>query len=352
VNSKPGNQLSSKDGPVLVTGHTGFKGAWLTQLLEYLDVEVVGLSLPAEKDSLYFRNTALSKIPEVFGDIRDFSVITKTLKRFRPSTIVHLAAQPLVLESYKSPIETFATNVMGTANLLESSIRTNYVENILVVTTDKVYQNNESSKVFSEGDPLEGKDPYSASKVGTESVARAWRNLSEKISGPNISVARAGNVIGGGDYARDRLFPDLVRSLISNTELEVRNPESTRPWQHVLDPLLGYIRFLEHPNFGNIRALNFGPTSESLKVREVIAIAENAYGEKFNVSLANKSEERNEEARNLDLNSSLAGTTLNWRSKFTQETSIILTMLWWKKIINGSHSAKDACLQDIEQILD
>ncbi len=351
MDSKPGDQLSSKVGPVLVTGHTGFKGAWLTQLLEHLGVPVVGLSLPAEKDSLYLRNNSLGKIPEVFGDIRDISVIAKTLETFRPSTIIHMAAQPLVLESYKTPIETFATNVMGTANLLESSIRTNYVENILVVTTDKVYKNKENSKAFSEDDPLEGRDPYSASKVGTEAVANAWQNLSQKISGPKISIARAGNVIGGGDFAKDRLFPDLVRSIISNTEMEVRNPESTRPWQHVLDPLLGYIKFLEHPNFGDIKALNFGPTSESLKVRDVIAVAERAYEIKIKMLVSEDAGSNYDEAKTLDLNPQLAATTLNWHPLLTQEQSIVMTMTWWKKILNNLQSAENACQDDISSIL-
>lgn len=351
MDSKPGEQLSSKVGPVLVTGHTGFKGTWLTQLLEHLGVPVVGLSLPAEQDSLYLRNNSLGKIPEIFGDIRDISVIAKALETFRPSTVIHMAAQPLVLESYRSPIETFATNVMGTANLLESSLRSNHVENILVVTTDKVYRNSENSKAFSEDEPLEGKDPYSASKVGTEAVANAWRTLSQKNSGPNISVARAGNVIGGGDFAKDRLMPDLIRAIILNKELEIRNPESTRPWQHVLDPLLGYIKFIEHPNFGDIKALNFGPITSSIKVKNVIEIAQHAYGAKVKVLVTGAEGAKNHEAKNLELDSKLAKTMLKWQPVFTQEQSIALTMIWWKKILNSTQSSENACQDDINQIL-
>ncbi len=345
---KPGERLSSKAGPILVTGHTGFKGTWLTQLLEHLGVPVVGLSLPAEHGSLYLRNNSLGKIPEVFGDIRDISVITKTLEKFRPSTIIHMAAQPLVLESYKIPLETFSTNVMGTANLLESSIHTNYVENILVVTTDKVYRNRENSKSFSEEDSLEGKDPYSASKVGTEAVASAWRNLSQKISGPNISVARAGNVIGGGDFAKNRLFPDVIRSILSKTEIEVRNPQSTRPWQHVLDPLLGYIKFLEHPNYGDIQALNFGPTSRSLSVKEAMLIVQKTYGKDLKFTFGNPGTTHIAEAALLELNATKAKQILGWSPLFTQEQSIESTMSWWMQILNGACSSNAACQNDIE----
>ena len=211
-----GQGLRELPGPLLLTGHTGFKGTWMTFLLEHLNVPVIGYALPAEEDSLYARSIRTGSITEVFGDIRDYRKLEHFIDQGKPSVIVHMAAQPLVLKSYDSPLETFDVNVMGTANLLDIAFKRDYIKTILVVTTDKVYRNDNMGNPFSENDSLEGKDPYSASKVGTEAVVKAWQQIASTTGGPRVVSVRAGNVIGGGDYARDRIIPDIIRGIISN----------------------------------------------------------------------------------------------------------------------------------------
>ena len=197
------------------------------------------------------------------------------IKDVRPSAIIHLAAQPLVLKSYQDPLETFQTNCMGTANVLKAAFETPSVEIVLVITTDKVYRNDNSGRRFVESDPLEGKDPYSASKVAAEAVCAAWQQISKISGGPKVLVARAGNVIGGGDFAKDRLIPDVIRAVSLGNPIKIRNPLATRPWQHVLDPLIGYLKYMEHgletPNAEP--SLNFGPLEPSLQVNAVLEIA-------------------------------------------------------------------------------
>ena len=264
MNSNFGESLRRLPGPILVTGHTGFKGTWLTLLLETLGIRVVGISLPPESDSLYSLMARKNKIEEKFIDIRNLSDLHRTIQKFSPSAVLHMAAQPLVLESYESPLLTFETNVSGSANLFQSCLETSSVKSIGVITTDKVYKNLGSGRAFTESDPLEGRDPYSASKVGTESVVTAWREISLNNSGPQIFSLRAGNVLGGGDRATNRLLPDIVKSKLYGSPLLVRNPRSTRPWQHVLDPLHGYLLALEKSLSNEIApAYNFGPESKS-----------------------------------------------------------------------------------------
>ena len=271
--------LRSNSGPVLVTGHTGFKGTWLTLLLEKLGVEVVGFSLSPEKDSLFDRAGRTGAIKEVFADIRDYELLNTYITSIKPSAIIHMAAQPLVLESYRLPKETFDVNVMGTVNVLDSAFKTDSVQAIVVVTTDKVYRNDNSGRAFIESDPLEGKDPYSASKVGTEAAVAAWQQIQRISGGPKVVAVRAGNVIGGGDWGDNRLLPDLIRSFSSGQKMAVRNPASTRPWQHVLDPLGGYISALEAILGGEkISSVNFGPDTQSIAVSEVVKIAVETWG--------------------------------------------------------------------------
>jgi CDP-glucose 4,6-dehydratase len=234
-----GQRLRELPGPVLLTGHTGFKGTWMTFLFEQLKIPVVGYSLPPEKDSLYDRASRTGAIPEKFADIRDYVGLEEFIDFHKPSTIIHMAAQPLVLRSYESPRETFDVNTMGTVNVLDIAFKKAFVQAIIVVTTDKVYRNDNSGRAFVETDALEGKDPYSASKVGTEAVVSAWQQISRVSGGPCVVSVRAGNVIGGGDFAENRLIPDLVRSSLSSKVLNIRNSENVRPWQHVLEPLQG-----------------------------------------------------------------------------------------------------------------
>jgi len=340
------------DGPVLVTGHTGFKGTWLTFLLEELGVEVVGYSLPPQADSLYDRTMRQGKIVEEFRDIRDLNSIHAFIQRTEPSAVIHLAAQPLVIDSYKAPLETFETNVMGTVNTLEASFKLKEIKAFIAITTDKVYRNDNAGTAFTEGDALAGKDPYSSSKVGSEAAIAAWQEISKSFGGPKVVAARAGNVIGGGDWAQNRLIPDLMRGFSRGEVVQVRNPSSTRPWQHVLDPLLGYLYSLQEVlSGGNIESINFGPTEPSLTVAEVVEIASRCWGKSADVVLK-PSMETLYEANKLDLNSGLARELLDWKPVWTQARAVETTTEWWKDLFLKKISPLDLCKRDIMHALE
>jgi len=343
------SQLARLSGPVLITGHTGFKGTWMTLFLESLGVETIGVALPAEKDSLYTRLARQGVISEEFIDIRDFENIKKLIKKHEPSAIFHLAAQPIVLESYKSPRETFEINTMGTVNILEAAFEVDSVRSIGIVTTDKVYKNLSHGRKFTEEDVLGGKDPYSASKVGAESAVSAWQHISAIQGGPNIISLRAGNVIGGGDFSPNRLIPDLVRGIINGSDVEIRNPLSTRPWQHVLDPICGYISAVERNLTNNdVPAFNFGPTEPSISVSEVTKIFSREIENDAKVVLSESAPEQASEILNLDLDSSLAREVLGWQPVFNQEQAIVSTAKWWKQVIKNPRSINSAVQEDLE----
>jgi CDP-glucose 4,6-dehydratase len=347
-----GTHLTALEGPILVTGHTGFKGTWLTLLLEKLGIPVVGISLPPTEDSLFTRAKRTGQIEEKFQDIRDSGSVRKVIATFKPSAIFHLAAQPLVLESYKSPLQTFETNVMGTSNVLDAAFREKSVQAIVVVTTDKVYRNNNLGDAFIESDPLAGKDPYSASKVGTESAVAAWQQISKVSGGPKVLSVRAGNVIGGGDWANERLLPDLIRGFDSGKLVQVRNAESTRPWQHVLDPLKGYVMALEGLLNGiNYEALNFGPNFQSLTVREVVEIARKEWAQETRLEYLPQNLGSIEEAEKLQLDSRLARERLAWAPHWSQEEAVISTVQWWIKVLNSSRIPTEACEENLIELL-
>ena len=351
MENRLGSGLKALSGPVLITGHTGFKGTWMTLLLEELGIETVGISLPPTKDSLYERSERRGVIEEEFVDIRDFKSLGKAVTRYKPSAIFHMAAQPLVMESYKTPRETFDTNVMGTANLLSAALNHESVQVISVITTDKVYKNENSGRRFLESDPLAGKDPYSASKVGTEAVVSAWQQIVDVEGGPRIISVRAGNVIGGGDFAENRIIPDLVRGIISSKPVEIRNPLSTRPWQHVVDPLCGYVQALEYSlSGGEIRQFNFGPTENSLSVQAVIDIFSKKFPDSLNLSINSSNETKKMEAIELDLDSSSANNLLNWLPKLNQIQAIEKTAEWWELILKNLLSPNDACRNEIKSV--
>ena len=347
-----GKRLRELSGPILITGHTGFKGSWLTLLLEQLDVPVIGLSLPPEADSLFARARRTGKITESFIDIRDYNLVQQFITSNQPSAVIHMAAQPLVLASYSTPRETFDTNVMGTVNVLESSFKTDSVQAVVVVTTDKVYRNNNSGIAFIESDPLAGKDPYSASKVGAEAVVAAWQQISKVSGGPKVLSVRAGNVIGGGDWAENRIVPELIRGFSTQNLVPIRNPLSTRPWQHVLDPLRGYVMALEATLSGSaIDTLNFASDSRSLSVREIVNISRKNWPSLTSVDFLDSSQSESIEAISLQLDSSLARNILNWNSRWGQEESVVATIEWWDKVLNRSISPVDACQSDIEFLM-
>jgi CDP-glucose 4,6-dehydratase len=346
-----GTTLSRLPGPVLITGHTGFKGAWLTILLAKLGIPTVGYSLEPEKGSLFQRAEFTGRIPEVFSDIRNPEALESFIKLHKPSGVIHMAAQPLVLASYENPFETFDINVMGTANLLETSFKHEFIQGIVVVTTDKVYKNDNSGRKFIETDPLEGKDPYSASKVGTEAVVAAWQQISKTQGGPKVVSVRAGNVIGGGDFAENRIVPDLVRSiLMKKQDVEIRNPESTRPWQHVLDPLTGYILALEATlNGRSEKSYNFAPDGENLSVKEVAESFISLSGQK--VKLIAQNPIKPLEALTLNLDATKAKKELMWKCFWSQSESIRQSFEWWNKVINLKISPVTACNDEISYLM-
>ena len=346
-----GQRLRDLPGPLLLTGHTGFKGTWMTFLLEHLKVPVVGYSLPAEKDSLYDRAERTGAIPEALADIRDYEELERFIHLHKPSTIIHMAAQPLVLKSYESPRETFDVNVMGTVNVLDIAFKRDFVKVIIVVTTDKVYRNDNSGRVFIESDPLEGKDPYSASKVAAEAVIAAWQQVGIANGGPKVISVRAGNVIGGGDFSDNRIIPDLVRGSISKKKVRIRNPESVRPWQHVLDPLVGYLMLLDHIMSGHtLKSLNFGTSQESIEVIDVAKTFKKNLLVDFEIE--ETSRESIKEAINLKLDSTKAYQVINWRNQFTAIESIELTAKWWNQVLNFNANALDLCRLEIKRYVD
>lgn len=338
--------LKKLDGPILLTGHTGFKGTWMSFLLEKLEIPVIGYSLPPVNDSLFTWSSRLGVIPETFSDIRDYETLREFIFKFRPSAIIHMAAQPLVLESYKNPLETFQVNATGTANILDIASRTNFVEAIIVVTTDKVYRNENYGRAFTETDPLEGKDPYSASKVGAEAAVTAWQSLSRFSESSKIVSVRSGNVVGGGDWAYDRLIPDLIRGYLNNEATLIRSIESTRPWQHVLDPLRGYLLALEYLlSGGDFKSMNFGPSENSLSVSDVIDIGRKHLDLKFKEHKLEPSTQ-SREANLLSLDAKYAYKTLGWELNWSQEVALERTFSFWSSIISQKSTHVEAISAD------
>jgi len=350
VNQLQLSHINQDLGPILVTGHTGFKGTWLTMLLEQFGVEVIGLSLPADPESLYTRAKRLGKIQEDFFDIRDEKKVDNFIGRIKPRVIMHLAAQSLVLESYKNPKITFDVNVGGLVNLLNSFGQIDSANVMLVSTTDKVYENVGTGRSFTESDCLRGKDPYSASKVAAENAIIAWRELLKNNKNKKILTARAGNIIGGGDFSENRLLPDIIRAFNSESNLEIRNPLSTRPWQHVLDPLAGYLKMIDNAISGSkINTLNFGPSSKSLSVMEVVEFATEFWPSKSKITYNGVN--TYSESVLLELNSNLASRELDWKPIWSQKEAVIKSIAWWKDVLGGHATAAERCNLDILKFL-
>lgn len=321
---------------VLVTGHSGFKGSWLSLWLVRLGAVPLGLSLPAQNEAESERLVFLADVmPGSACDIRDAGATQAALEQFAPEIVLHLAAQPLVRLSYRDPRLTFETNVMGTLNLLEAVRAQPSVRSVVIATTDKCYENREWPWPYREIDPLGGHDPYSASKACTEILAASWR-ASFAVSPERpiaIATARAGNVIGGGDWAQDRLVPDAVRAFCSGETLAVRNPAATRPWQHVLDALCGYLLLAERLHADGNRfaeAWNFGPDSSAERpVSEVMEVLTPFWGEDASWQAHHASGPH--EASRLALDSSKARQRLGWRPRLDFEAAIALTAHWYRR---------------------
>lgn len=319
---------------ILVTGHTGFKGTWLTRILTLMGANVYGLALEPQSNSMFSRFTEIGMKSHSFIDIREAKKVSEYFSANSFHGIFHLAAQPLVLTSYEEPLETFQTNVLGTANILQSSLTNNTIQWAIVVTTDKVYKNTNDPQGYQEDNELQGSDPYSASKVCTEMVAIAWRNLAE-LYGSNIRICtvRAGNVIGGGDISANRLLPDLINSFKTSSIARIRNPNAIRPWQHVIDPLCGYMLLAKHlaTSASYPHTLNFGPSDESkLTVQEVsnVACALWPGSKRYSIEIQM---DRPREAQNLWLNSGKAREILGWENKLSAEKAISWTIEWERR---------------------
>lgn len=316
---------------VLVTGHTGFKGTWLSLWLQELGANIAGLSLaPATQPN--HREILKQDIQESICDIRDTTAVTKVLAHAKPEIVFHLAAQPLVRRSYQDPLETWSTNVNGTANLLEACRKTSSVQTVIVITTDKVYENKEWPWGYRETDRLGGYDPYSASKAATELVVNSFRkSFFNTSSSPLLATARAGNVIGGGDWSADRLIPDLIRSVQSGCSLEIRSPQATRPWQHVLECLSGYLllgqRLLEGRSvFAD--AWNFGPEPDSNRtVAEVLSSLKRYWPQ---MEWHKTADTQPHETNLLYLDSAKAKRELQWHPVWSLEEGLSATADWYR----------------------
>lgn len=331
---------------VFITGHTGFKGAWLCIILKYLNSTIYGYALKPEKNSLFIKSQIGGNLTSnTYSDIRDVNKLKKKIKQSKAEIIFHLAAQPLVLESYKKPLKTFSTNIIGTLNLLECIRENKSIKSVVIITTDKVYKINKKNINYKEVDQLGGFDPYSASKVGAEIVVESYiKSFFENSNLQNrISTARAGNVIGGGDFSQNRLIPDIIYAINNNKKLKIRNPNHIRPWQHVLDPLMGYL-ILARKQYNNKvdnkeHSWNFGPNKSNFKkVIDIVKYIKKLQYFKFSF-LKNKSFK---ETNILKLNSIKAKKKLNWSSKWNLTQSLEKTLEWNKNTKNGI-SAKDMC---------
>ncbi len=339
---------------VLVTGHTGFKGSWLTLWLELLGAKVVGISLSPDQRPNHWEILNL-KIISYIHDIRDVDLLKEIFIKEQPEIVFHLAAQPLVKRSYLNPLETWSTNVLGIVNVLEACRLTSSVKSIVVVTSDKCYLNQEWEWGYRENDRLGGFDPYSASKAAAELVAESYRkSFFSHESNQLLATARAGNVIGGGDWSEDRLIPDVVRSILNNKSLEIRSPNSTRPWQHVLDSLSGYLMLGEKLYLGKdefASAWNFGPTKDSNQnVSKILDTLTLYFKElKWHVSKSKLFHETNI----LYVDSAKSNTHLKWNSIWDLNKTLENTSIWYKEwMIHANVSSKQQIIRFIKDAIE
>lgn len=340
---------------VLVTGHTGFKGSWLALILARLGAEVTGLALdPPDGPQLYALASVAETLDDIRADVSDARAVTQAVAKADPEIIIHMAAQPLVKEGYKAPAETFRTNVMGTVHVLDAARHAPSLRVVLVVTTDKCYENDETSRSFREIDRLGGADPYSNSKACAEQVTACYRAsfFSEPRRPVAIASVRAGNVIGGGDFAADRIVPDAVRAMMAHTRLEVRNPGAVRPWQHVVDPLLAYLEIAERgfsdpTTYGT--AWNIGPGAASERdVAALLAGLAAAWAPATPWQRDTRTHAK--EAGTLRLDTAKAREQLGWSPLLTFDEMIDWTAAWYRGYAEG-RDVRPITIQQIDQAL-
>lgn len=319
-----------KNKKVLVTGHTGFKGTWLCKILNNFGAVVIGYSLNPSTEPNLFKLTGIEKnIISIIGDIRDFNKLKDVFETYEPEIIFHLAAQPIVIESYKNPLYTYETNVMGTVNILECIRTSSCVKSFLNITTDKVYKNNEWEWGYRENEPLEGYDPYSNSKSCSELVTNSYKNSFLKNKNIAISTARAGNVIGGGDFSKDRIIPDCIRAVEKRENIIIRNPYSTRPYQHVLESVYAYLMIAEkqYMKIEYSGAYNIGPDEcDCITTGELVNLFCSKYGK--NIKWESKYVEGPHEANYLKLDCSKIKNTFKWKPRWNIEKAVEKTIQW------------------------
>lgn len=337
---------------VLVTGHTGFKGGWLAQWLKWMGAKVIGLALPAPADEPgIFRAASVAKgMTHLEGDIRDAGLVAAAFAEHKPQIVFHLAAQALVRQSYRSPIETYATNVLGTAHVMEAARNCSATKSIVVITTDKCYENHEQRGGYREEDRLGGYDPYSSSKACAELVTAAYRDSYFKARGVGVATARAGNVIGGGDWAVDRLVPDFVRAIQRGEPIRIRRPSAVRPWQFVLEPLSGYLllaaRLWDDPTtFAG--GWNFGPAMSSHTT--VLQLAERLVVAFGCGQIVIDADDSLHETGYLALNCTKAREQLNWQPALNVEDTIAWTTEWYGALLHYPASVAELTQRQICQ---
>jgi CDP-glucose 4,6-dehydratase len=338
---------------VFLTGHTGFKGSWMSIWLNKLGANVQGYSLaPPSNPSLFQEAEVSSLINSEINDIRSFDELNKSIQEFSPEIVFHMAAQPLVRASYKNPLETYETNVMGTANLLQACCNLASVKAVINITTDKCYENIEEDIGYKETDKMGGSDPYSSSKGCAELVTSAYRQSFYQKKNIGLASVRAGNVIGGGDWAEDRLIPDIFRAFESNKPVIIRNPSATRPWQHVLEPLSGYLLLAENL-YNNPRKFsdgwNFGPYFEDAKpVGSIVSFMSDCWpGSSWQLDKLDNPHEANL----LKLDISKAESQLNWSPVWDLEKSLEKIVQWQKSWSAKNSNAYDLCVNEINQYI-
>jgi CDP-glucose 4,6-dehydratase len=342
-----------KGKKVLVTGHTGFKGSWLVMMLNHLGARTYGYSMSVPTNPSVFELCQIRKLldKDIRGDIRDLEEVKKFFREVEPEIVFHMAAQPLVRPSYRDPFTTYSTNVMGTLNVLMMASETDSVRSVVNITTDKCYENREWSKGYVEEDYLGGYDPYSSSKACAEVLTSSLRRSFYIKKNKNLATVRAGNVIGGGDWAAERIIPDFMRSYESGTKLEIRNPGATRPWQHVMEPLRGYMLVAERLAYDSAlsEAWNFGPEeSDCQTVQFIVNRLLKELPEHPGVVMS--SVEHPHEATFLKLDWSKAKARLGWHPKTSLTQALTLTAHWYKASFK-SQNILDISMKQIEDFL-
>ncbi|MAR99791.1 MAG: CDP-glucose 4,6-dehydratase [Nitrosomonadales bacterium] len=341
-----------KGKKVFVTGHTGFKGSWLSMWLNELGANVTGYSLKPKTNPSLFESCQIDKkLDSCIGDVRNYENLKDKIISIQPDIVFHMAAQALVLDSYQSPVETYHTNLMGTVNILNAIRDVPSIKAFINITSDKCYQNNINLKAFRETDPLGGSDPYSSSKACSELITAAYRTSFFKDN-IGIATARAGNVIGGGDWALNRIIPDFIKKIEKDQTLLIRNPDATRPWQFVLEPLNGYLilaekLFLNSKEYSE--SWNFGPDNNQNKsVKWLVSKFDKEYGKTNNFEIK-VNENQNQEAKYLELDCSKSIKRLNWKPKLNIEKCISMTCAWYKNFYSNDKDMYEFSVEQIKQ---